>query len=395
MRQIADTAQTRQVVLYRHFSSKRELFEHAVLAPLETLLDQIGDISGLFGANVGSSATSVDRSEVDRSEMMRRHLSAVQQITPLLGVAVFGDLDKGSTFYRDQIAPHFDRAGRLIQRYLDQIGKTDLDGRLLYVALFGIHLGLAIDADIRGEILDVPVAAEEVLGLLEKGLIVDPGTAQQRRGVIDIAIEDLPALRQPAPKDRRARMSPEDRRAAIIADAREVYRTKGVARTRMSDIASAAGVTEALVYQYFGSKDELFSEAVLRPSEDMIKRLRNAVVRLLAEADPTSSDATREFHRDILQVILETAPLIGAAVFTGSELGRRAYQEQFYPMLHEAVSALHGHVYRPGRSNVTMIATTTMHFTVAVDAIILGRDIDVSQVSAQLADLVSTGLNGR
>ncbi|MFI2205440.1 TetR/AcrR family transcriptional regulator [Streptomyces sp. NPDC020192] len=66
---------------------------------------------------------------------------------------------------------------------------------------------------------------------------------------------------QPRPHQSRA-----DRRRAtearILECARELFAEKGFDRTTIRAVASAAGVDPALVMQYFGSKRELFTQAV-------------------------------------------------------------------------------------------------------------------------------------
>lgn len=62
------------------------------------------------------------------------------------------------------------------------------------------------------------------------------------------------------------RQSRADRRRAtevrILDSARELFAEKGFERTTIRAVATAAGVDPALVMQYFGSKRELFSQAV-------------------------------------------------------------------------------------------------------------------------------------
>ncbi|WP_330456581.1 TetR family transcriptional regulator [Streptomyces sp. NBC_00820] len=50
--------------------------------------------------------------------------------------------------------------------------------------------------------------------------------------------------------------------ARILASARELFAEKGFDRTTIRAVAAAASVDPALVMQYFGSKRELFSQAV-------------------------------------------------------------------------------------------------------------------------------------
>ena len=51
-------------------------------------------------------------------------------------------------------------------------------------------------------------------------------------------------------------------RERILAAATEVFSTRDYTQARLADIAAAAGINQALVVRYFGSKDQLF-ETVL------------------------------------------------------------------------------------------------------------------------------------
>ncbi|WBO61987.1 TetR/AcrR family transcriptional regulator [Streptomyces camelliae] len=68
------------------------------------------------------------------------------------------------------------------------------------------------------------------------------------------------------PHESRPHRSRADRRRAtearILECARELFAEKGFDRTTIRAVASAAGVDPALVMQYYGSKRELFTQAV-------------------------------------------------------------------------------------------------------------------------------------
>src|ERR1700736_2948373 len=69
-----------------------------------------------------------------------------------------------------------------------------------------------------------------------------------------------PARRRTRPVGRpplSARADAPDRRAQIIDAAAEVIGRQGYAHTSLKDIAVAAGVTPALIYHYFDSKEAL------------------------------------------------------------------------------------------------------------------------------------------
>jgi AcrR family transcriptional regulator len=57
----------------------------------------------------------------------------------------------------------------------------------------------------------------------------------------------------------------QDTREAILAAAREAFADRGFDATSIRSIATAAGVDPALVHHYFGSKDQLFLDAMQAP----------------------------------------------------------------------------------------------------------------------------------
>jgi AcrR family transcriptional regulator len=51
-------------------------------------------------------------------------------------------------------------------------------------------------------------------------------------------------------------------RAALLAAAQELFAERGFERATVRDIAARAGVNQALLFRYFGNKDELFRAAI-------------------------------------------------------------------------------------------------------------------------------------
>lgn len=84
----------------------------------------------------------------------------------------------------------------------------------------------------------------------------------------------------------------ERRRLRILEVAAHCFARQGFARTRIEEVAAAAGVSRALVYNHFRSKDEL-ARAV---QEHMLEEWSAAVDRALAEA-PTWGDALAAWLR--------------------------------------------------------------------------------------------------
>ena len=91
------------------------------------------------------------------------------------------------------------------------------------------------------------------------------------------------------------------RREQILSAALEVFARRGFVATKISDIASVAGLSHGLVYHYFKTKDEIFTELVKRTYEitkiseyvsqlkdspwDKIKRIIEMIISLAFEGD--------------------------------------------------------------------------------------------------------------
>jgi AcrR family transcriptional regulator len=71
----------------------------------------------------------------------------------------------------------------------------------------------------------------------------------------------------------RKRLSAEDRRAAILDAALEVFSRHGYNGTSIDEIASAAGISKALIYEHFPSKRELHVSLLERHVQDIFMRL--------------------------------------------------------------------------------------------------------------------------
>lgn len=83
-------------------------------------------------------------------------------------------------------------------------------------------------------------------------------------------------------------------RAAILTAAQELFAERGYERATVRDIAARAGVNQALLFRYFGAKDDLFRAAIADrgrrvladgPAEGLLARL---LARSLTPADTTT-----------------------------------------------------------------------------------------------------------
>lgn len=96
----------------------------------------------------------------------------------------------------------------------------------------------------------------------------------------------------------RTRFAPDARRAAILDAAAEVVVERGLADTRITDIAERVGVSHGLVHYYFPTKDALVGATMHHLADADIARLRRTLAaqtdarhkvdRLLRSAVPTA-----------------------------------------------------------------------------------------------------------
>ena len=63
-------------------------------------------------------------------------------------------------------------------------------------------------------------------------------------------------------KDKKERLSGEDRRTQIIDTALGLFADKGLNGTRTKEIAEAAGISETLIFRHFKSKEDLYQAAL-------------------------------------------------------------------------------------------------------------------------------------
>ena len=77
----------------------------------------------------------------------------------------------------------------------------------------------------------------------------------------------------------------EVRREEILAAAEAEVTKRGFARTRVGDVAEALGVSTALIFYHFGTKEKLFAEALEHAVRRDLDRLDDAVAKASGPVD--------------------------------------------------------------------------------------------------------------
>ena len=76
----------------------------------------------------------------------------------------------------------------------------------------------------------------------------------------------------------RKRLSAEERREGILEAAVEVFGERGYHASSIDDIARAAGISKALIYEHFASKEALHMWLLEKNARELVERLAEAVI---------------------------------------------------------------------------------------------------------------------
>ncbi|WP_067671488.1 TetR/AcrR family transcriptional regulator [Nocardia miyunensis] len=156
-------------------------------------------------------------------------------------------------------------------------------------------------------------------------------------------------------------------RNAILVSARKLFGAKGYHGASMRDVAQHAGVSEALLYRYFGAKPALFEEAVRVPYRGFIEEFladwEHLEVRLSNE-EMVTRFVTRLYdfvlaHRDIIFALAAANRFEDLAIDEASTLTAGIHRLTEY-IATEAESRGFGH------ADLEMVAVCTIGLVMAV-----------------------------
>ena len=124
-----------------------------------------------------------------------------------------------------------------------------------------------------------------------------------------------------APKATRRRRG--EPRRLLLEAARELFSSRGYSGTSTREIAEQAGVSETLMFRYFGSKVGLFREALVAPFVEFVEDF-NAKWQSGTTADLDAEELSRLFIGDLFDLFRKNRGLVvmlwAADAQTGSEL---------------------------------------------------------------------------
>ena len=200
----------------------------------------------------------------------------------------------------------------------------------------------------------------------------------------------------PAQPQVRKRLNAAERRAQIIANAREVFIEQGVNGARSRDIAQRAGITEAYLYRHFHSKDEIFMLAIDRPIDEMITHLRDETRELAARSDVERADVLLRSHELLLGCMVEIAPLVTAALVSGGSRSDQFYADHLFPRLRNVLALvipdITGYPLKAFELDMFVDAMIGIHMTIALEHLLENKPVDVPTVARQVTTMFASGL---
>ena len=124
-----------------------------------------------------------------------------------------------------------------------------------------------------------------------------------------------------APKATRRRRG--EPRRLLLEAARELFNSQGYSGTSTREIADRAGVSETLMFRYFGSKVGLFREALVTPFVEFVEDF-NAKWQAGSNDDLDDEQLSRRFIEDLFDLFRRNRGLVvmlwAADAQSGSEL---------------------------------------------------------------------------
>jgi AcrR family transcriptional regulator len=204
----------------------------------------------------------------------------------------------------------------------------------------------------------------------------------------DAAAEGEPVVAAP----RRKYMRAEDRRRQIILAAQEVFARSNLQGARTRDIAKAADVNQATLFEHFDSKEALFHAAVVEPLIEAMQGMQDRVHAYQA-ADTRDellglAQASAANH---IESLIEVFPLLTASLFSDADLGKKLYREQIVPLLKQRGEVLDGLLKDSIDPEFAGLAIFGVMFAIAMDQTFKGRTVETSELARQLVQFSALG----
>ena len=201
-------------------------------------------------------------------------------------------------------------------------------------------------------------------------------------------------------KERKERLSSEDRRVQIIDAALGLFANKGLNGTRTKEIAKAAGISETLIFQHFKTKEDLYRAALNKLFDT--HPLMPEIEELMTKKDDFVVFSTLALH--LIKHNREDPRIMRLAIFSALDGPRTAnmfsHRKEVEPSLPELLAGYIQKRIDEGAFNKVNAQITGQLFIETVFMYIADQEVSISGPSLPFSDeetvetLVNIFLNG-
>jgi AcrR family transcriptional regulator len=193
-------------------------------------------------------------------------------------------------------------------------------------------------------------------------------------------------------KRRRTYLPASERRRRIISAAQKVFAQTSLQGARTRQLAKAADINQATLFEHFESKEDLFVAAVVQPLLEAMQGMRE---RAAAYSKASSAGDFRTLARSSVErhfeSMLKIYPLLATALFADPGFGRKLYCEQIVPLLQERGTVMRGVVRDGVDPHLLALSAFGIFFAVAMDGTYQGKHQDPATLAGQVMDLLAFG----
>src|SRR5262249_28167147 len=140
---IADHSGISGGVIYRHFESKDQLFFEAVVEPLQKAVDDLVAATELFDRD---KPLTPERQVSGLAGLDKQLVATLEEVLPLLGLVLLGDLDVAGLFYRENFSVAMDRLAQAWRVVQDRHGVPFESPEISARAVMGMALMMALES---------------------------------------------------------------------------------------------------------------------------------------------------------------------------------------------------------------------------------------------------------
>jgi AcrR family transcriptional regulator len=386
IRDIASMAGVNQALIYRHFSSKEALLLEALVEPTsETRAKVFATLSDL-------AAAALTGDDEHLLHLNREMLSATVEALPALGSLIYADpalaVETFGQHYREPMQKATNRIVRLASSSKIEVDRVT--AQCLVIVIFGVNLAFALHEIFGATSSDADEFTAEATTILLEGLLEHPPESLPTGRELVASAREVwarTAVEDPAPRD--------DRRSELLSSARQIFAERGRKLATVKAISQLADVTEATLYRYFVTKQDLFNAAMLEPFQAVTADTVRLGAAFKDVAGPERLPLGLGVNSRLGSVFGEISTLLLISLFSDRQEGAAFYRSQFEPLLNEVAKALHQNMSTTARRRASartlMFILVGMHLSAAIYGHYDGSPIDEFLLAGVISYIVSFG----